>query len=380
MPNQPENNSLRPLTSFRFIAALFVFGAHLYYLKGFPEYKAVYERFLSQGDIGVTFFFILSGFILTYNYLYKFDTLNKRRLKSFYISRIARIYPLHFLTFFLAIPIVYKYMLADPGSIIGKATTNLLLIQSFVPIEEIFFSMNGPSWSISDEMFFYTLFPFVIWIVRKAGIHTKGSLLSIILIWVCLLCLVFYYRDIAWSHWLFYVFPVTRFIDFVIGVLLGIFFINIKDWINHRLTSKVYYSFIELFSVLLAAIFLYFHKSMHPSLTYSVYYIPSMCLIIFIFAFQQGLLSQLLSHKMLVFLGEASFAFYMTHDLIIKYTYRMPFIKTHPIAIAITAFLVSIVACTLIHLFYEMPLRNRIRNILSYPRGVRGFNVEARNL
>jgi len=59
---------IKPLTSFRFFAALFVFLSHLSLFKEFEETEWLFENILYEGYLGVTFFFILSGFILTFNY------------------------------------------------------------------------------------------------------------------------------------------------------------------------------------------------------------------------------------------------------------------------------------------------------------------------
>ena len=89
---------LLPLTSMRFLAALFVLLSHLSFLKDNSSYSLF---FVEDGFIGVTFFFILSGFILAYSYSEKFirDEVSKRK---YFIARIARIYPLHLLTFIIA--------------------------------------------------------------------------------------------------------------------------------------------------------------------------------------------------------------------------------------------------------------------------------------
>ncbi|WP_041064256.1 acyltransferase family protein [Cohnella kolymensis] len=56
------------------------------------------------GYVGVSFFFVLSGFILFYNYHSQFTAFKMPSIKRFYIARIAKIYPVHLLTLVLAIP------------------------------------------------------------------------------------------------------------------------------------------------------------------------------------------------------------------------------------------------------------------------------------
>ena len=90
---------INTLTSLRFIFALMVFGAHCYTIDKFFD-----THFFKEGFVGVSFFFVLSGFIIAYNYQKKFSE-NKITKRAFWVARIARIYPLHWLTLFID---VYK--------------------------------------------------------------------------------------------------------------------------------------------------------------------------------------------------------------------------------------------------------------------------------
>ena len=73
-----------------------VFGAHCYVLD--PSFDT---HFFKEGFVGVSFFFILSGFIIAYNYEEKLlEKITTKR--TFWVARIARIYPLHLLTLLIA--------------------------------------------------------------------------------------------------------------------------------------------------------------------------------------------------------------------------------------------------------------------------------------
>jgi peptidoglycan/LPS O-acetylase OafA/YrhL len=101
-----EMPSLRPLTSFRFFAALAVFFHHMI---GFfferPRLKELYQAYYYEGYAGVSFFFVLSGFILTYNYRRVFTSPKVREVWAFYVARLARIYPLHVLSFLVLVAV-----------------------------------------------------------------------------------------------------------------------------------------------------------------------------------------------------------------------------------------------------------------------------------
>ena len=107
-----------------------------------------------DGAAGVAFFFVLSGFILTYNYHSSFTKLSLSTAKKFYAARIARIAPVTVLTFLLFLPLMYQQLVDEPGVWLCRALTNLSFTQSFVPLETYYFSYNAVSWSLSDELFF----------------------------------------------------------------------------------------------------------------------------------------------------------------------------------------------------------------------------------
>lgn len=331
---------LNPLTSFRFIAALAVFLSHL----GSSLFR--------EGYIGVSFFFVLSGFILAYNYHSRLDTLDASKVKSFYLARIARIYPIHVLTLLIAIPLVISSLSDNLITNVTKFVSNLLLLQGFIPYEDFYFSFNNPSWSLSAEMFFYVLFPILIfWMLR---IKSSLKLIMLILVsWVTSIAIVSIFKDSSFQHWLFYVFPLFRLFDFIIGIALGLLFIKYKTKFSHFGNTNF-----EIISLLLLMTAIIFHPYIHQAFRWGTYYIPFMSLVIFVFAFQKGLISKILSNKYLVYLGEISFSFYMIHKLIIRYIQK--FVGWTPLLVVV-AFLSSILISHLLFKYYETPTRRWIR-------------------
>nr|WP_314266237.1 acyltransferase [uncultured Moellerella sp.] len=145
-------NHILPLTSIRFFAAIFVLFSHLSYFSA----TSLSVFYVKEGFIGVTLFFILSGFVLAYSYEDRFKK-KKTTIFSFYSARIARIYPLHILTLILALPF---FLINSPDFL--SLLSNVFLLQAFIPNDSYYFSLNAPSWSISVEMLFYLLFPLLI--------------------------------------------------------------------------------------------------------------------------------------------------------------------------------------------------------------------------
>src|SRR6059058_3042740 len=101
-----RNAELSGLTGIRFYAAL---GVFLYHVPSFiPGMKAFGGSgvLFNLGDLGVSFFFVLSGFILTYNYANVFrEGVPSAGYKRFLWDRLTKIYPVHFLTLLIVLPI-----------------------------------------------------------------------------------------------------------------------------------------------------------------------------------------------------------------------------------------------------------------------------------
>jgi peptidoglycan/LPS O-acetylase OafA/YrhL len=144
-----ESIRLNSLTGLRFLAALVVVLQHA--TRHFAQVPVLSELF-DQGAVGVTFFFILSGFVLTWSHK------PVRSKWNFYRNRFARVYPLHLLTLLLSIPLVLAAQEFSWTSLVAT----VLLLQAWSPDRMVQFAMNGPSWSLSCEAFFYAVFPFLI--------------------------------------------------------------------------------------------------------------------------------------------------------------------------------------------------------------------------
>lgn len=337
---------------------MMVFLSHLSFLKDSKNIfiQELYNNYLQEGGIGVSFFFILSGFILAYRYQEKI-TCNQITWKSFYINRIARIYPLHVLT--LLIVMVIGFIAGNYKCSLNlclKALTNFSLCQSFIPYKSIYFSFNSPSWSISDEAFFYLSFPLLIMFIRK--IFTKKFNLLLILIALLFLILVNIIDD-KLHHAIFYINPLIRILDFI----LGIYIFNIWQTTQNRSNSPIFYSTIEFISIASLGIFIAYHHAIPKVYKFSFYYWPSMLFIIYSFSFQRGIISKLLSCKICLFLGNISFSFYLTHFWVIDIIKTISSIsEIHSIVLSlITSLLIS----TILYYIFERPMNRYTRYLLN---------------
>ena len=356
---------LKPLTSLRFLAALAVFFSHLGYLRNLDSYKWLCARVFIEGYAGVTFFFVLSGFILTYNYHHVLTSLRLREIKSFYIARFARIYPLYLLTFLISLPLLRHEIIQQPLNFLYTGTIEVLALQSYLPLQSDF-AYNMPAWSLCDEFFFYALLPFILYALASSKITTRKSFVALgIVTWLTALVLVTLGRNSSSAHWLFYISPPFRLFDFVLGIACGLYFLN-----SPRLKlSKSIWTVIELGCVLgILAMVILSSYYVPQAFRYGVYYMPVFCLTVFVFAHQSGGLSEMLSGKTWVLLGELSFAFYMFHQLVFRYLHELSHGKLgyvyYPLGTTVLAFVITLALSYVSFMFYEKFTRNLVKRTL----------------
>jgi peptidoglycan/LPS O-acetylase OafA/YrhL len=156
-----EADHIRPLTSLRFFAAMWVVLFH-YWAKLTPTAE---PALVAKGYLGVELFFVLSGFILCHVYL---DQVGDGRFRygGFLWARLARVYPLHLATLIgvgaMAIGAGLVGFAIDPAILSWRSLpANLLLLQAWGLAPEA--GWNHPSWSISAEWFAYLSFPVFAW-------------------------------------------------------------------------------------------------------------------------------------------------------------------------------------------------------------------------
>lgn len=147
-----DQDRVHSLTTARLFAAVWVVFFHYLSLR-----PGGIENVRAAGVAGVSFFFVLSGFILTWNYLGPGPGAERFTLRGFWAARFARIYPVYVVAILLSIPFVVTANVR-PSYLWGSLVANLLLVQSVLPPYAM--SWNTPGWTISTEAFFYLLFPF----------------------------------------------------------------------------------------------------------------------------------------------------------------------------------------------------------------------------
>jgi peptidoglycan/LPS O-acetylase OafA/YrhL len=261
--------------------------------------------FPQAGAFSVTFFFILSGFVLSLNYKDKILS-HKISKSNFFIKRLIKVYPLHFACF------IFAAFLFGGG--LYQAISNELLLQSWIPLKNYYFSFNPLSWYLSVQVFFYFIFPFLIFLLHKTGF--KKAFILFLLIETIIVISTFFMPE-KYFHRFYYIFPLTRLLDFVVGIFLCHIYTIFRNKLDY---SQLKAFLFEVLSVALLSIFVVGAKNVSEFYTYSIYYWIPIIILIFVFAIfnKRGGISLLLTNKYLVFMGNVSFSFFMIHILIIQ--------------------------------------------------------------
>ena len=358
----PKRPALGALTSLRFFAALAIVIHHC---------NGVFWRAADLGplDAGVSFFFVLSGFILTY--VYHASPVERFPWKDFYTARLARIWPLHLVCLLLTMLLVNVPEPFNPMVLLANA----LMLHAWVPFDRYFFSYNYASWSISTELFFYLLFPFVL----RCSTTLRYTLLALSLATVVVLAVIGAAQHLpVWdtagnqlsSTGLLYTNPLVRCGEFLLGVISGMHFLRGR---REMPSSLVRWTLFEMFAIgLFALAFRFFllrdatvpnafglndNQAVSLLIEWSshVALAPFATVLISVFAYQRGMVSQLLTHRVFVFLGEISFALYLVHQLTLRV------LQQHGVGADFSGFgwyltAVTMLA-TLLHLGIEQPAR-----------------------
>ncbi len=315
--------TLRPLTGLRFVAALGVLLFH-FWSPLLAQAPAAVQNIVGGGHVGVSLFFVLSGFILAYTYAGADGRLTTSR-RRFWTARFARVYPLYLVALLLDGPHFYlKWVgttLRDgPPSVAGLkvgavSAGTLGLMQSWTP--DIAYLWNAPGWSVSVEAFFYALFPFI-----SAAVFVQGrrSAYRLILgLWIASLvpALVAVLREpwiatreqqILWDH-AFGAFPLLRLPEFLIGVVAGQQFV--RAWASPEAPAGGRHP-LSLWLAGAVILGILASSSVIPQrLLHNGLLAPAFALLIYCLARDTGVIGRVLGSRLLVLLGEASFAVYI---------------------------------------------------------------------
>jgi peptidoglycan/LPS O-acetylase OafA/YrhL len=311
---QSRIRNIAGLTSLRFFGAIAVVFYHTMIHWNIPGLDELW-KFSRLGSDGVNLFFVLSGFILFYVYEQSLENGNFKA-RTFLGARIARIYPVYLVGLVLALP-GFIARLLDTGIGHANGMTAIaapLLVQAWAPGTAC--GWNCPGWSLSAEIFFYLLFPFI-------GMHLIRQSRRTILLWLLaayamtLAMPIAYlvagrpidYSDVNFDLMVLRFNPALRLPEFVFGMIIARLTMSRSLPVQRLFPPRLTWLIIGGVVATLYASY-YLPTKITDTVVQNGFYVPLFALLIVAIA---RCSSPLLDGKWLVRLGEASYALYILH-------------------------------------------------------------------
>lgn len=342
---------IEQLTFTRFLAAfaivVFHFGRDVYPF----NYSFIQPTVLSL-NIGVSYFFILSGFVITIAY----SRMPHVSYLKFYLLRLVRIFPAFLISFILSV--IYLSHIGE------NIDTSNYILQAFlihVWFKEYCLSINFPSWSLCVELFFYFIFP-----IAYNTFYKKTSLkkiaIAVVIIWVVSQCVfIFIQQSGAFSlatKKLSLYFPLLHLNQFMAGNLLALYLLHRKPEKKNNLLYTIIVVAVLIGLINLSAIQKIFHNGLMA---------PVFCIFIYLFSVSENKLTTVFQLPFFILLGEISYGIYIYQYPVYKISnFIYVNILNFPFAswMFYANFLILLIVSYLSYRFVEKPITSRLKNIL----------------
>lgn len=288
------------LDGFRGICALSVAVYHIHISQSFGEWA-----FFRSAHYLVSFFFVLSGFVMVHTYGQRLATTDQ--FKQFFITRTFRLYPLHVFVLLFAIALEVVKLAAEHAGIAFNQPSftgqrapqeiipNLLLLQSWWPGFNPQ-SFNFPAWSISVEYYIYMIF---------AGILLcTPRLAALIFLMISLVATACLFLGLAYL--------MEPALQGLSCFFAGVMTYHLYRVIQSKTIPRWVHTVLETVGICLTASLLVSnidHKQIILMLVF--------CALMLIFSFEGGLISSLLKARPFEKLGALSYSIYMTHAMVL---------------------------------------------------------------
>jgi peptidoglycan/LPS O-acetylase OafA/YrhL len=310
------------LDGIRFIAVALVLLAHLT------------DTTLPIGELGVTMFFVLSGFLITRILMQSRDKLKdqpggfKKYIRKFLIRRTIRIFPVYYLCIFIL------YIIGDPSVRQHLGWLVLYATNIYMAVNEAWMGSVDHLWSLAVEEQVYLIFPFLIFFVPRKNLLTVFGVMGVFAV---LLRLYFYMSGKSWI--VSYVTMPACLDSFALGGLMAWLQLNRKETFSYIFNKKwlvlasmivwilVYYWSYELGLKSDPVNKYNFVKILFDRLSASVF---SFFLIGSAAVGYTGLMAAFLENQLSVYLGKISYGIYLYHNFVFNH-YHSYNIPNHPV-------------------------------------------------
>ena len=349
---------LPSLTGMRFLAAFLVFACHACLLGYFTAGTAArFTHFAySAGWIGVEYFFVLSGFVLTWSAR---DGEPKRR---FWRRRLFKIYPNYLVVWVVALGLA---VLAGQFAGFSNLLPSLFVVHTWTPDIEVIVSNNPVTWSLACEAFFYLVFPFLYRLIKRIPDNRLWWAVGVVTALIVALPAISNLLPSAQAmpgldfsvtqNWFLEWFPPTRCLDFVLGILMARV-VRTDRWVGLGILPALG----------IVAVGVVLQQLVFPS-GYGLEATVALPLALLITAVAVADVSGRRSPfraRWLVWLGVVSYAFYLVHFLVLSYGHLVlgaartwPFFAALGVLAGLLA--VAITAAWLLTRLVEEPMMRR---------------------
>jgi peptidoglycan/LPS O-acetylase OafA/YrhL len=321
-------NYIPALTGVRALAAYLVFISHFSYVfdEGYPHFI---RRFLTEFHIGVTIFFVLSGFLIAFRYYDNFQ-LTGDWFKQYLKNRVARIYPMYFLLTIGAF--VYYFFTREPAIVANFPSAVGLFFMHITFVRGFFYDLNftgiAQGWSLTVEECFYFSAPIVFFIAKR---YNKFYL-QILAITGFGVLMVLLFRHVNWygffgnfTFMMLYTY-FGRCFEFFVGIQLALF-VRKKGLERTNKISYTYIGFVMIFVCVGIMSMLAIPKGSSAGL-YNPFgivtnnYLLPVCIATFFYGLitEDSRLKKILANPFVELLGKSSYIFYLIH---LGYMYSM---------------------------------------------------------
>lgn len=368
----PAPQRLHALTSLRFLAAAVVVLHHS--LGEFGVLTSIEWR-VPVGH-ALSFFFVLSGFVLAYVY----PSLDGgKAVGRFFRARFARIWPLHIATLLLVIVLLPDWFRGLAGGNLAATFLspllwlNALLIHAWIPVREYFWSYNAVSWAVSTEMALYLCFPLLLYKWERTW-HVKLIFTFLLAAGVIAFC---GYTGLPSGEkggvgyiGLIAIGPLVRLFEFSFGMTMALAYRRMKDRYDPGMAKGTVIE-AAAWGVLIGSfcIIPFFLRTFAGGAESTRWWIGNGGVaalaigpFILVMALDKGFITRVLSLKWFVALGELSFAMYLLHQAVLRaYRWEMDIAAAPPSWLMYVCLpLVILIGSHLLFVLVEKPFRRLI--------------------
>ena len=382
-PLAEQKQRFDALTSARFFAALLVLLMHF---SDFVRFPAIIMPVIASGGIGVTFFFVLSGFVLYHSYGKQFESkLSAKEYVHFFLKRFFRIYPAYLLALLLVTFVnfyvgnVERASNTSTSNLVLSWIANLLALQTFAGNVFTQQFWNAPAWSISTEFVFYLVFPvFVYGVVKRCnGVFLLlTGIVLFFLTWSVLRTGVVFGAFAGWFEKTFWVDYLSernaawRIWEFFIGVFAAKLHLQTRGrWLNAQwqrntvLVMAIGAVLFVAFGAVLYGAYVPWPVSERFLLLARVFMLGILnalpfAAMILVLASGKCFISPLMDNKLMVHLGECSFALYIYHWIFWLILSHIKLVEgAVDVGMVMLMMLAALATSLLSYNLYEQPIR-----------------------